>query len=235
MITGIISCNGGTVNNPGGIDGGQLINTGVLTWIPYPYTGGGSIISNAPTGTINIALNNRPITSVNYGGAAAFYNAGQMNISGAGNAGNIADDFTNTGTINIQSGELQASGAVFLGSNSTLNVTVSSPTNIGTFGVSGMANLGGTLGLIFSGYTPQTGDTYTPITYGGLTGVFNGFDIPKADWQANYGGAGFSLHVLGIAAPYFTLEALPVAIDTNGFNLLLLGPAGSNYTIQTVN
>ena len=156
-----------------------------------------------------------------------------MNISGGGYAGNIADDFTNTGTLNIQSGELQASGAVFLGSNGTLNVTVNSPTNLGTFAVSGPANLGGTLGLVFSGYTPQTGDTYTPITCNGLTGVFNSFNIPKADWQANYGGAGFSLHVLGIVAPYFTLEALPVAIDTNSFNFLLLGPAGSNYVIQS--
>ena len=36
----------------------------------------------------------------------------------------------------------------------------------------------------------------------------------------------------GLAAPFISLGALPVSVDTNGFELLLIGPVGSNYTLE---
>jgi hypothetical protein len=232
VITGIISCNGGTVNNPSGIDGGQLINYGPLNWIPYPYTGGGSVISNASTGTITLALNGRPFSVNSYGGTATLYNAGQFNASGSGSS-TIGDTFINSGTINLQSGNLEASGAVVLEPSGALNVTVNGPTNLATFGISGPATLGGVLDLNFSGYTPHMGDSFTPVTYASQTGVFGAFILPQqVDWKAVYAPTSFSLHAIGLAAPYLTLEGLPVAVDTNGFQGLLIGPIGSNYTIQ---
>jgi hypothetical protein len=232
VITGIISCNGGTVDNPTGIDGGQLINYGPLNWIPYPDTGGGSLISNASTGTITLALNGRPFSVNSYGGTATFYNAGQFNASGSGSA-TIGDTFINSGTINLQSGNLQASQTVVLEPSGTLDVTVNGPTNLATFGISGPATLGGVLDLNFSGYTPHTGDSFTPVTYTSQTGVFGAFILPQqVDWKAVYAPTYFSLDAIGLAAPYVTLEALPVDIDTNGFQGLLFGPIGSNYTIQ---
>ena len=41
ILGAVVYCVGGTVNNPNGINGGQLINSGTLAWIPYPYTGTG--------------------------------------------------------------------------------------------------------------------------------------------------------------------------------------------------
>ena len=80
---------------------------------------------------------------------------------------------------------------------------------------------------------PVPGDSFPLLTFGSETGVFSGIvSLPQADWQANYDEKVFSLKVTGLAPPYLTLGALPATIDTNGFNLILIGPIGSNYTIE---
>jgi hypothetical protein len=123
-ITGIISANGGSINVSSSSsvgDGGELINVGSLTWTPDsgPRTGGGTIISNAPGGIISVVLNGNNLDSYVYGGAAAFYNAGVINVSGSSQSGEITDPFFNTGTININSGMLSIYGG---GTNSnTIN------------------------------------------------------------------------------------------------------------------
>ncbi|HUD45252.1 MAG TPA: hypothetical protein VMR33_00400 [Candidatus Baltobacteraceae bacterium] len=232
MINGILTCNGGTVDDPSGLDGGQLINTGTLTWIPYPFTGGGSVISNAATGTINLPLVSRPITENDYGGTATFYNSGQINASGSGAAA-LGDTLVNNGSFNLQSGTLEAVAGAFLEPNSTLNVSVSNAASYGTLAISGPASLGGVLNLTSAGYTPHTGDSLTPITFASETGIFSAFNLPaQADWQVVYGPSSVSFDVTGLAAPFISLGALPVSVDTNGFELLLIGPVGSNYTLE---
>jgi len=231
-ITGVLSCNGGTVDDPQGINGGTLINTGPLNWIPYPDTGGGSIISNAPTGTINLPLNDQTLTRNSFGGAATFYNAGQINASGSG-TGSLGDTLINSGTLNLQGGTIDATAGAFLEAGSILDVTATNATNFATLAISGPTSLAGLVDLSFNGYTPRAGDSFRLITYASESGVFGDFILPaQADWQAVYGQTAFSLDVTGLASPYLTLEALPLEIDTNGFNLMLIGPSGSNYTIQ---
>lgn len=63
----VVYCVGGLVDNPFGISGGQLINSGIMTWIPYPYTGSGSVISNAASGIINMTSGG-PLTANHFGG-----------------------------------------------------------------------------------------------------------------------------------------------------------------------
>jgi hypothetical protein len=232
MINGILSCNGGTVDDPSGLDGGQLINTGTLTWIPYPFTGGGSVISNTANGTINLPLNSRPITENQYGGTATFYNAGQINASGSVSTA-IGDTFVNNGTLNLQGGNLEVIPGAFLEPNSILNVSASNGASYGSLAISGPASLGGTGNLVSAGYTPHTGESLTPITFGSETGIFSGIELPaQADWQVAYGPSSVSFDVTGLAAPFITLGALAVSVDTNGFQMLLIGPVGSNYTIE---
>lgn len=203
-----------------------------MNWIPYPYTGAGSIISNAATGTINLPLNGRPITANDYGGTATFYNSGQINVSGAVSS-TIADTFINNGTVNLQSGTLEPIAGAFLEPNSVLNVTVSNSSGYGVLGISGPVSLGGAVDLSFTNYTPHTGDSFTPITYSSESNVFSAFDLPgQADWQVVYGPTAVSFDVTGLASPFLTLGALPAAVDTNAFQLLLIGPVGSNYTIE---
>ncbi|MGC9944269.1 MAG: hypothetical protein ABSE48_20775, partial [Verrucomicrobiota bacterium] len=114
-ITDTVQCNGGSINvssSSGLNSGGTLINLGNLTWTPNggPRTGGGTVISNAFSGVISVTLNGNNIDSYVYGGAAAFYNAGVINVSGAGQSGFITDPFFNSGTVNINGGTLAVTG-----------------------------------------------------------------------------------------------------------------------------
>jgi hypothetical protein len=114
-INTAVSCAGGSINVADSStlgDGGQLINSGALTWTPNsgPRTGNSTVISNASTGVITVAFNGNNIDSYAYGGTTAFYNAGTINVSGDGMTGSITDPFFNTGTVNIQSGTLEMLG-----------------------------------------------------------------------------------------------------------------------------
>jgi hypothetical protein len=233
-ISTVVYCNGGTVDDPGGLDGGQLINTGTLSWVPYPFTGGGSVISNAASGTINLPLNNNVITRNGFGGTATFYNSGVINCAGS-STGTLADTFVNNGTLNLQSGTLRDTASCAFGSNSILTIAVTSRTNFASLDVTGGASLGGLLGVISSdGYTPAPGDSLPLITYGSESGLFNAFIFPPyANWQPNCGRTAFTLNVASLTAPYLTLTPLLPKFDSNGFNFLMLGPIGSNYTIQS--
>src|SRR4029077_4592946 len=125
-----------------------------------PRTGGSTVISNAASGTINVTLNGNNIEYYAYGGATAFYNAGQINLSGAGQSGSITDPFINTGTVNIQSGTFGlstggtnsslisvASGATFNPNGGTFN-NGGTLSGAGSLNVSGgTANLGGNINL----------------------------------------------------------------------------------------
>jgi hypothetical protein len=229
-ISGIVYCNGGTVNNPHGIDGGQLINTGTLNWLPYPYVGNGSIISNAATGTINIPLNDDHITANDFGGAATFYNSGTVNMSGS-STGTMADTLINTGTLNISSGSLLLDNGCEL-TNGVVVFDVSGPTTYSKIKANGNVVLGGTLSPVFNGYAPSLGDSYSLITYGSESGGFTAYDLPTTvTWQPFYSAGAFGLNVIGTNAPYVSVGASQPVIGANGFNLLLIGPIGSNYVI----
>ena len=237
-ISAEVQCSGGNINvssSSSVSSGGELINNGNLTWTPNsgPRTGQGSVISNATSGVISVALNGNTLDSYVYGGAAAFYNAGQINVSGSGQSGSITDPFFNTGTLSIQSGTLNIT-AGYSSTNGTLSFGLGSLTSFGQLAISGPIAMNGTLSAIANGYTPRTGDSFPLITYGSQTGIFNTFNLPpRATWSVNYAPTTFSINVDNVTSPFLILSAVqPPLPITSGFELLLLGPAGSNYTIQ---
>jgi hypothetical protein len=241
-IEGTVICQGGSVNVPASSVvgyGGTLINNGLMTWTPNsgPRTGGGAgtVISNAATGVINVAMNGNPFDSYAYGGSTAFYNAGQINVSGAGQTGTIADPFYNTGTLNIQSGTLDITTAADI-TNGTLAFGISNVTSCGQLSLPGPFGPCGALQAVSQGYTPHVGDTITLITYPSLeTGYFSEFILPQeVEWQPIYGATAFSLEAVALSVPnsFVTIQPVP-AVQTGGVpTFLVLGPIGSNYVVQ---
>jgi hypothetical protein len=228
---------GGSVNVTAGssLAGGEFINNGALAWTPGsgPRTGQGTIISNTPSGVISVELNGNNIESYAYGGATAFYNAGLIDVSGPGQTGFITDPFFNSGTLNIQSGTLNLI-AGYTSTNATVNFGISSVTSFGQLAVTGPVTFDGKLDAIANGYTPAPGDSFPLITYGSENGIFNALDLPPhASWQAEYSPTDFSITVENVTSPFLTLSAVQPPLPlTSGFEMLLLGPIGSNYTIQ---
>jgi len=238
-IYGNLSANGGSINVPVSSwlgNGGELINTGNLTWTPNsgPRTGGGTVISNAPSGVISVALNGNNIESYAYGGATAFYNAGTINVAGAGQSGVITDPFYNTGTLNISSGTLGLNDGVSL-TNGTFNFGISNKTSFGSVAIAGPVGLTGALGVTFNGYTPLVGDSFGLISYGSEAGTFTSFNLPATvGWQPSYGSTMFALTINNfVAAPTnVVLQVAKPSFSAKGFNLLVSGPVGSNYVVQ---
>ena len=185
---------------------------------------------------INIALNGQGIQTDTFaGGASAFYNAGQINISGAGQTGAITDPFINasTGTLTINSGTLNLAPGYNL-ANGTLNFGISSASSFGQLVLSGALTLNNAALIATAiGYTPSQGDSIPLITYRSETGIFSAFNIPpNANWQPVYGATAFSLNVASTTAPYLTLQVVTPVVIKNGFTLLMLGPPNANYEIQ---
>jgi hypothetical protein len=223
-IMGTVQFNGGSVT--GGLNlYGALVNSGTLAWNGTLYMFGG-VLTNL--GTINLTAGSGA-TSEN--GLPDLDNNGQFNVSGPGTS-TIGIPLNNTGTLNIQSGTLSVTGG-YTSTNGTLNFGISSTTNFGTLTLSGPVALNGTLDAIASGYTPKTGDSFPLITYGSESGNFGVFNLPPdVDWHTSYDPTVFSLIVFAVNAPFLTLQAVTPFEITSGFTLLMLGPIGSNYTIQ---
>jgi hypothetical protein len=223
-IMGTIQFNGGSVT--GGLNlYGALVNSGTLAWNGTLYMFGG-VLTNL--GTINLTAGSGA-TSEN--GLPDLDNNGQFNVSGPGTS-TIGIPLNNTGTLNIQSGTLSVTGG-YTSTNGTLNFGISSTTNFGTLTLSGPVALNGTLDAIANGYTPKTGDTFPLITYGSESGNFGVFNLPSdVDWHTSYDPTVFSLIVSAVNAPFLTLQAVTPFEITSGFTMLMLGPIGSNYTIE---
>ena len=130
-ITGVVEFNGGTFSQSDpartlDLNGGQLINNGTLSWTDVQMrTGNGSIINNLASGIINLTPNNGGGGA--FGGSYVFNNAGQVTMTGSG-AATIADTFNNSGTVSVNSGELDLpgggsdSGAFTIASGATLGL-----------------------------------------------------------------------------------------------------------------
>ncbi len=209
-IYGIVSVNGGTINVPSSSainNGGELINTGPLTWTPNtgPRTGNGAVISNAPSGVISVALNGNNLESYAYGGTTAFYNAGTINVSGVSQSGSITDPFFNTGTVNINNGTLSFADG---GTNSS-TINVGSGANLdfsgGSYACTGTSLLAGAGNLSDSG-----NGTYNLAGAINLNGIWNFF--------------GGTLNLLGSSsAAGSTLNISGGTVNFNGTGPWLMG------------
>jgi len=227
-----VQCNGSGTIGPGSykyLQGGQLLNAGTLNWSDTIYTGGGStptLISNLLGATISLTAG---AGTGNEGGTRTIVNNGTMTVTGSGTSA-FSDLFNNAGTLNIQSGAVSLTGGCSL-TNGTLSFGITDTTHFGKLNLSGQAGLTGTLGGTFNGYTPQIGDSFGLITYGSETGAFTAFNLPSpVNWQETYGSSVYTLSV-AVAPPEVTLAPGQPAWTTNGFNLEVSGPGGSNYTI----
>jgi hypothetical protein len=226
-----VRCNGTGTVGPGAakdLQGGQLINGGTLAWSDNIQNNSG-IISNLLGATINLTAG---FATLNYGGMRTFVNNGTITMTGSGTS-TFDDTFNNNGTLNIQSGAVSLTGAYSL-AGSTLNFGITSPASYGSLNLSGNAALAGALGVTFTGYKPQIGDTYALVAYGSETGQFGAFNLPPAIiWQETYGSTAFTLSAVNFAAPTNVTMVVPQpAWTTIGFNLQISGPLGSNYTVQ---
>ena len=160
-IADVVQCDGGIVTGsvPAGgnlyLHGGELINTGTLIWTNATIAdGAGSVISNAPGATINLA--GKAPGTVDPDGTATFYNAGRINISPGSSVAAIADSFINTGTVAINSGTLNLQNGGTNEDNSTntvaANATLEFYSSSGsTFTCTGGSYINGAGNLLFNG------------------------------------------------------------------------------------
>jgi hypothetical protein len=215
FIKSVVQCAGGTISGSDFLNGGQVINTGMMAWNdPTILDGAGSVISNASSGTINIT-GSGSITANEYNAPQTFYNAGQLNISTTSSA-TMGDIFlnsgtttvsagtfnsqggsTNTGTITLNGGILDFSGAHLL-TGGTLNFGINALNNYGSNVLAGASALAGTLSSTFNGsYLPAVGNTYNIMTYGSSTGSFTKTNLsPLAVWSVSQGSTALSITVL---------------------------------------
>jgi len=91
------------------LDGRLLSNTGVANWNGgFIFTGGGSIIYNAPSGIFNIGFDGQ--TFAGFGGSRSFVNAGVLRKIAGNGTTRISDAMLNNGTIEVETGSLVFEG-----------------------------------------------------------------------------------------------------------------------------
>jgi hypothetical protein len=171
----------------------ELLNGGTLAWNDNIYTGPGSVITNPVGSTITVAPG---VGTFNNGGTRMIANSGTFTLSGPGTS-SFNDTFTNTGTININSGVLNLVGIHSL-TGGTLNFGINALNNYGSNILAGASALAGSLKATFNGsYLPAVGNTYNIMTYGSSSGRFTTTNLsPLAVWQVNQASTALSITVL---------------------------------------
>jgi hypothetical protein len=226
--SGVLNFNGAGINI-----NAPLTNKGTMNW----SSGGLAVNNNAGLYTgllINQGLFNlqcdQGIATGGYG-LENFSNSGTVRKTAGLGSSTINVAFTNTGTLDAQSGTIAISGA-YTQTGGTMNFGITSLAYFGKIGFSTVAPLTGTLSVNFNGsYVPSAGDSFTLMSYGSLSGIFTGLALPpQASWQTNYGATTFTLSVLtssGIAPVTLT----PVSLAGGTYTLKLNGSVGPTYVL----
>jgi autotransporter-associated beta strand protein/T5SS/PEP-CTERM-associated repeat protein len=188
---GMLNISGSNTNLGGSIDNSGTITmtSGGLSLVMY----GGSKINNMAQGLFDVQNDQYIVWSSGGGGGPmpVFDNAGTFRKSaGSGMSGIIGVAFTNTGTINVQTGMLiletpglANSSTVNLGTGGVLGLFFSDTNTISTFQINGVAQSPGMWGGVTSSVTYRT----ALITGPGLLNVTNGpAQQPYASWAAEY-------------------------------------------------
>ena len=120
----------------------------------------------------------------------------------------ILGDMENNGYLlpclsSLGSGQLTVTGDYTSSSASQLRIRIhgTGTINYDRLIVQGVANLAGTVDVrLTSGFTPDLGDRFTVVRYGGRTGRFNTILLPDLpndwDWDVNFISTGMSLTVV---------------------------------------
>jgi hypothetical protein len=186
------------------LDGCTLNNTAIANWNGgFIFTGGGSLISNAPSGTFNITFDGQ--TFAGFGGSRRFFNAGLLRKTGSAGTAVVSDGFYNFGTIEALSGDLLFGNSFLQTGGSTLlkggNLGASGPLQItgGVLGGSGVINAnvlnsshvapGLSAGLLrIAGNYTQTSGGHLDLEVGGSI-AGNTFDQLQVDGAASLAGS----------------------------------------------
>ncbi len=170
----------------GGNTGRTLVNNGTANLsggnLSISSSGGanpGSLFQN--NGTFN-ALDNADILNNNFGGnAGRFTNAGTFNKSGVGTTTNISALFNNTGTVNIDDGELQLSGGgTTTGGTMAVDAGATLRFNVGTFTMDAASTTTGSGDITFDSGTINVEGTYSVTGITTVSGATANFNTPSA-------------------------------------------------------
>jgi len=215
------------------LNGRTLENSGTVLW-----TGTGSIgmtSSAVITNRAGALFDARSAALLSAGsGANRFDNAGTFRKSA--NTGTITCgvSFNNSGTVDLRSGIMKASGGYVSSSNALLNCTLSGTTagtNYGQLQVAGTVTLNGALSVeLVNGFSPALNDSFTVLTAGTRNGTFANFLYPSNTVTMQLSNTANSViaRVTEVAAsPPIMLSAV-----LTGSNVLLTWTAISNSTYR---
>ena len=159
-----------------------LDNGGMASWSGGNIGMNGGVITNEAGALFQIQNS----ASIYYGGGSPrFDNAGTVRKSVSIGTTTIGGsvNFTNYGTVDIQSGFLAANGGYVSASNAVLNCALAGTlpgTNYGQLQVAGSVTLNGTLSVnLTNNYVPTTNDSFTVLSAGSRNGTFVNFIYPS--------------------------------------------------------
>jgi hypothetical protein len=193
----------GVLTNAGTI---VLTNGGIRCLDYSSYGGGYGLLVNAAGGLIDL----RDGSLIDFyndssgSGTPAVLNYGTVRKSSGSDTTPINPPFTNSGTLDAQSGVIALNGSYDL-TGGTLNFGINSLTNFGQIMLGGAAALVGTLSANLNhGYIPVSGNAFGVLSYGSEGGVFTNTNLPLADaWSLTYSPTVLTLNVLN-ARPTLT-------------------------------
>jgi hypothetical protein len=209
---------GGTINfNGAGVNlYAPLTNWGTINWsgaslyVANNNAAYAGIVVNQPYAVFNIQ-SDQSLTTAAYG-YEAMYNAGILRKTSGLGTTTINVPFTDTGTLDAQSGVIRFSGP-YTQSGGLMNFGITSLAYYGQISFAANAPFTGTLTVNFNGgYRPSIGDSFGLVGYASSSGIFTNSAIqPCALWQTNYGATTFSITASGLNAVAGCVTLAPVA------------------------
>jgi len=156
----------------------------------------------------------------NYFGNESFQNAGTVRKSAGTGTISIYVPFTNTGTVEAQSGIVRFSGE-YSQTDGALSFGIRGVSDFGQVQFVGDAPLGGTGRITFlRGYSLSVGDMFALLTYNSLSGSFSSFDFPTTfGWRTDYGPSVVTVTVTQGSVPDTTppvitlIGSYPLAVE----------------------
>jgi hypothetical protein len=222
-----------TIANPSflAITSRTLENGGTTAW-----TGAGGITLNAGviTNRVGALFNSQNSSPIFFGGGVPrFDNAGTFRKSISTGTTTIGSsvNFTNYGTVDIQSGFLAVNGGYVSSSNAVLNCALAGTlpgTNYGQLQVAGSVTLNGTLSVnLTKNYIPTTNDSFTVLTAGARNGTFANFIYPSNAVMMQLSNTTNSV-IVRATNILVVLQPLLLPLQLSGSNVTLAWTAVSN-------
>nr|MCU0223957.1 hypothetical protein [Acidobacteriota bacterium] len=234
-LSGLVNINAGRTLN----------NTSTATWTSANglgmRTGSGSVINN--TGTWDAQTDGAAIVNY-YLGATSFNNSGTFKKSAGAGTTSISIAFTNTGTVDVQSGTLNVSGSSYKQTagvtrltggalSSTSSIAIQGGVLAGSGTVTGPVTVSGT-GVLSPGLSPGTLSLVGNYTQQGPAGAFNveiGGTTPGSQYdRVDVSGAGSVATLAGVLNVSLVDSFVPAAGDS--FTIMTYPSHTGTYTLN---